>query len=378
MPKPVMDIDSNLHLRYLHILEKAVFGTDVLVREAALAEAFDLGRALLATAATPDDIVTLHHETLEQYAQQHPHVRLEEVASQLTLPLMEMTMAHGMAFREQLQRRHQAEVSDRLAHGTRLEALGTLAAGMAHDFNTLLGSITGYAELTGDELPPDSIVHTYQRQILIACSRARDLIRRMLDFARQRPAAPIPQDLAEEVQTALDMLKPSLDSDIEVYFENHLDGIAWVLADAGQLQQIVLNMSINAADAMGKQGNLQLELGLACDEDNVPPGHARDFCLRVSDTGCGMPPEVQARVFEPFFTTKAPKGSGLGLSVVYGIVQQLGGDITLISRSSGAHTGTTFRVFLPPLNSLSPSPSPTGRGELSPPKDTTHGTHSDH
>lgn len=106
MPKPVIDTAADLLSRYLRILEQAVSGEDVLAREAALAEAFDLGRALLATAATPDDIVALHHETLEEYAQQHPHVRLDEVASRLTLPLMELTMAHGMAFREQLQRRH--------------------------------------------------------------------------------------------------------------------------------------------------------------------------------------------------------------------------------------------------------------------------------
>lgn len=369
---------ANLQPRYLHILEQIVSNVDVLAREAALAEAFDLGRVLLATAATPDNIVALHHETLEEYAQRHPHVRLDEVASQLTLPLMELTMAHGMAFREQLQRRHQGEVTERLAHTTRLEALGTLAAGVAHDFNTLLGSITGYAELTGDALAPDSVGQAHLQQILIACGRARDLIRRMLDFARQRPAAPVAQDLVAEVHTTLAMLQPSLASNIRVQFDHQLTAPAWVLADAGQLQQIVLNLCINAADAMGDRGDLRLELGLTSAADDAQPGHAGDFCLRVSDTGCGMPPEVQARVFEPFFTTKAPKGSGLGLSVVYGIVHQLGGDITLSSRSSGPHTGTTFRIFLPPLNSLSPSPSPTGRGELSPHKEPTDGTHSDH
>lgn len=377
MPKPVMNTIANLQPRYLHILERTVSSVDVLAREAALAEAFDLGRVLLATAATPDDIVALHHETLEQYAHQHPYIRLEEVASRLTLPLMELTMAHGMAFREQLQRRHQGEVTERLAHATRLEALGTLAAGVAHDFNTLLGSITGYAELTGDELAPDSVGQAHVRQILIACGRARDLIRRMLDFARQRPAAPVAQDLVAEVQATLAMLQPGLAANIRMQFDHHpLTAPAWVLADAGQLQQIVLNLCINAADALGGRGDLRLELGIATAADAAPPGHGGDFCLRVSDTGCGMPPEVQARVFEPFFTTKAPKGSGLGLSVVYGIVQQLGGDITLSSRSSGPNTGTTFRIFLPPLNSLSPSPSPTG--ELSPHKEPTDGTHPGH
>ncbi|MBK6999974.1 MAG: histidine kinase [Rhodoferax sp.] len=361
-----MNTIANLQPRYLHILEQTVSSVDVLAREAALAEAFDLGRVLLATAATPDDIVALHHETLEQYAQRHPYIRLEEVASRLTLPLMDLTMAHGMAFREQLQRRHQGEVAERLSHATRLEALGTLAAGVAHDFNTLLGSITGYAELTGDELAPDSVGQAHLRQILIACGRARDLIRRMLDFARQRPAAPVAQDLGAEVQATLAMLQPSLALDIQVQFDHHpLTGPAWVLADAGQLQQIVLNLCINAADALDGRGDLHLELGLASAADAAPPGHGDDFCLRVSDTGCGMPPEVQARVFEPFFTTKAPKGSGLGLSVVYGIVQQLGGDITLSSRSSGPNTGTTFRIFLPPLTTA-------------PRKDSTNGTHPGH
>jgi signal transduction histidine kinase len=257
-------------------------------------------------------------------------------------------MAYGLSFREQMAQRYEAAVNARLEQSSKLEAIGMLAAGMAHDFNNIVGSIVGFTEMTAESLADHPREQANLRQVLIACSRASDLVTRMLAFARQSPGEAVRLDLVAQVADTLAMLSASLDARIEVAFAPAMQE-AWVMAAPGQIQQIVMNLCINAADAMDGRGRLDISLAPAREVDGVPPDHRNDLCLTVRDTGCGMPPEIQARVFDPFFTTKAPNGgSGLGLSVVYGIVNDLGGAIDISSRSTGPETGTEFRIFLPP------------------------------
>lgn len=331
---------------YAKIVEQLVTETDPLIKEQVLSIAFEMGRSLLAKEASPDQIVALHHKALLRLGERFPSLQMGEAAAFLTLPLMELTMAHGMSFREFLQAQHQAEHAREVEQTDRLAALGVLAAGIAHDFNTLLGSVGGYAELTRDELANDSPGQDYLNQIHVACQRAQSLIQRMLAFARQRPVQPSPQDVAKEIEEAILLLRPSLSKKVDFYFENSL-GHPLVFADAGQVQQIILNLCLNAGDAIPDHGEVRIELGLATEKTDVPTDHCDDLCITVSDNGCGMPPEIQSRVFDPFFTTKAPKGSGLGLSVTHSIVKQLHGAITLTSKSSGPVTGTSFNIFLP-------------------------------
>lgn len=364
-----MHQSSDIPRRYAYILERVALESNEFVREQALAEAFELGRSLLASDITPDDIVNLHHRSLSELALQHPQLSLGDVGPRLTLSLLELTMAHGMSFREQLQRRHEAQFASRIEQASRLEALGTLAAGIAHDFNTLLGSIRGYAELTGDQLPAGSAGSSYLNQIQLACDRAHSLIQRMLAFAREQPSELVAQTLVNELKDAIAILEPGLPKSIRLHVDDRL-GRARILAAPGHVQQMVLNLCLNAVEAMPAGGDLSIRLEPARQQPDVPVARADDVCLSVTDTGIGMPPEVQARVFEPFFTTRAPRGSGLGLSVVYGIVRQLGGEITLSSRSSGPDTGTTFRIFLPCLA--------TGEADPVIPEEPSYGAHPDY
>ena len=331
--------------RYYQIIEQVVLTDSELERESALANAFEMGRVLVRSRMSPDDLVALHHEAVARLGQLHPELSFSQIAERLNLPLMELTMAHGMVFREQLAQRYEALMAQE--HASKLEALGTLAAGIAHDFNNIVGCILGFAELAGDDLPPGSRGLAHIEQVTLACYRARDLVARMLAYARKGPNDPERLDIAEQVRAVLRILSASIHQDVQIAFHAP-DRQPAVMASPVQIQQIVMNLCLNAADAMSHQGNIDITLAPARQFDEIPPGHEEDVCLSVADNGCGMPPQIQARVFEPFFTTKAPRGSGLGLSVIQGIVRQLGGAITLRSRHAGEDTGTEFRIFLPP------------------------------
>lgn len=335
--------DSPVARRYAALLERAVFARDPLAAESALAEAADLGRELVTRGIPLEEVTEIHHEALVRLAQRDPELRLAEVASLVTAPLMETYMAYSLAFREQLERRAEATVNARLEQSRRLEALGTLAAGIAHDFNNILGAIVGFSELVGDELDAAAPGQRYLGFIRQASGRARDLIARMLTFAREMSDRPIPVDVVALVRETLDLLHASLPPDIRLAFVPAV-AEAWVLAEPTQIQQIVMNLCINAADAIpGGRGLIDIDVALP-----GVTGHQTPMVrLSVRDDGEGMTPEVQQRVFDPFFTTKAPgKGSGLGLSVIHGLVTKLGGMITIVS-TPGA--GSRFDVDLPRL-----------------------------
>lgn len=250
--------------------------------------------------------------------------------------------------REQIKQRYQGMVNSRLEKSAKLEAVGTLAAGIAHDFNNLLGSIVGFAEMAGDELPVDSVGKYSIEQVLIASFRARDIVARMLTFARQgadKPAVEV--ELVAQIRETIALLSISYKPDLDFRFYTDIEQ-ATVMADPGHLQQIVMNLCINAADAMNHKGVVVVRIDPVTLDGDTPVGGKPGICLTVADRGHGISAAVQARIFDPFFTTKAPnKGSGLGLSVVYGIVTQLGGVISLQSRTRGSHCGTEFSVLLP-------------------------------
>jgi len=231
----------------------------------------------------------------------------------------------------------------------KLEAMGTMAAGIAHDFNNILGSIVGFAEMTNDDLPEESDARRNIAQILSAGFRARDLVARLLIFARQNPAHPVAVDIVVQVREAIELLRASLRPLIRLSFQGSIDeASATVVADPTLIMQIVMNLCINAADAMDNHGVIRISIDPARKIKGAPPEYRAGICLSVADTGCGMTPEVLRRMRDPFFTTKEPgKGSGLGLSVVYSIVTGLGGVIEVKSRTHGSNTGTEFHVFLP-------------------------------
>jgi signal transduction histidine kinase len=339
---------------YIQLVEKIILAGDNRDAERYLMDAFELGRSLVSQQVSPDEVVGLHDDALIHLARTHPDLPLGRVAERLTKPLMELSMAYGLAFREQMAQRYEAMIDARLEQSNKLEAVGMLAAGIAHDFNNIVGSIVGFTEMTGEALAPDAPAQSNIRQVLLACHRASDLVKRMLAFARQETPMAVWLELVTQVREALVMLSAAQQARVSIAFETRIDQ-AFVMAGPGQIQQIVANLCINAADAMANNGQIVIGLKPARAVTGVPPGHEHDVCLTVADSGCGMTPEVQSRAFDPFFTTKAQNGgSGLGLSVVYGIVKDMGGRIEIRSRSSGPARGTEFRIFLPLAAEMQP------------------------
>lgn len=241
------------------------------------------------------------------------------------------------------------KLEEQFRHAQKMEALGTLAGGIAHDFNNIIGAITGYAELAkmDSTLPAVQSCHD---EILSACGRAGDLVRQILAFSRQREQKRTPLKLWQTVTEATRLLRAVLPATVEFHIELDRDAPV-VLADPTQIHQVVMNLCTNALHAMaGKVGRLGVGITTFHADEQFARAHAggrvgRYACLAVSDTGHGMEQLVLDRIFEPFFTTKAPgEGTGLGLSVVHGIVQAHDGIITVVSTLDA---GTTFNLYFP-------------------------------
>jgi two-component system cell cycle sensor histidine kinase/response regulator CckA len=238
-----------------------------------------------------------------------------------------------------------------LVQAQKMEAIGTLAGGIAHDFNNLLTSIGGFTELLLREAPEGSQQYGDLHQIKVATERAAALTRQLLLFTRQEKGERRPTQLNSVVEETRDLLERSIPKEITI--ELHLEPELWAVeADPSQVSQVLMNLCVNARDAMPDGGTLTLEtrnvtLGAEGALAILTAQSGRYVRLSVSDTGCGMSPEVQARLFEPFFTTKeVGRGTGLGLAVVYGIVRGHEGFITVYSEEG---EGSTFRVYLPAI-----------------------------
>ena len=327
------------HDTYFTLLKQAVFFPDP---EEALCAAAELGKQLLKSGILPEDYIDIHHIALLRLAKEYPDLKLSEVAERLTVPLMEVSMAYSLAFRMELD--HKEATRGQQAQASRLESIGTMAAGIAHDFNTILGIINGYAEMSNDLFPADSEGSDYTVQIIDATARARDLIARILAFARQAPAEVMLVDAVDLIKNLLKMLSVSLPPGVVINFSSDFAS-AFVMAAPCQIEQIVMNLCINAADAMDNKGQLDIAIKQAPLLIKTDGSSLDRLCIVVDDNGCGMSPEIQQRAFDPFFTTKEPgKGSGLGLSVIYGIVTDLCGEIQIHSELG---MGTSFNVFLP-------------------------------
>ncbi|HPS01158.1 MAG TPA: ABC transporter substrate binding protein [Candidatus Sumerlaeota bacterium] len=243
----------------------------------------------------------------------------------------------------------QNQIEERLIQSQKIEAIGTLAGGIAHDFNNILSAILGYAELARQEVPEGSEIEGDLEQILQAGTRAKDLVRQILAFSRQTKSETAPVNLAALVKETMKMLRATLPSTIEI--QTAIESDSYVLADPSQIHQVITNLATNASLAMRESGgrlDLTLrDIELTRDESLSYPGldAGKYIRLSVSDTGCGMTPEVRSRIFEPFYTTRPRgEGTGLGLSTALAIVQRFGGIITVYSEPN---VGSTFQVLLP-------------------------------
>ena len=244
------------------------------------------------------------------------------------------------------------KLEDQLRHAQKMEAVGRLAGGIAHDFNNLLTAIRGNAELMSHRVKHDPAMAAEVDEILHAADRAASLTRQLLLFSRKQVTQPVELDLNEIVGAVARMARRLIGADVQLRLEL-APAVAQVLADPAQIEQVLLNLIVNARDAMPTGGriqvgtaNVQLRAGDAdLTDSGLAPGQY--VLLAVSDNGVGMDQSTQARIFEPFFTTKETgRGTGLGLATVYAIVRQSGGAVTVTSERS---EGASFRVFLPAL-----------------------------
>jgi len=270
------------------------------------------------------------------------------------------------------QEAEQARLEAQLRQAQRLEAIGTLAGGVAHDFNNILAGILGHVELLAMDLPPDSPMQESMRQIQRGTLRARDLVRQILTFSRGGEVHCVPLRLSTVVQEALKLLRALLPSSIEIV-------TAWpqeeplIRADEGQIHQIIMNVGSNAARAIGgRPGRLTVSVAVVELDESFTDGHppllpGRHVRLTIADDGCGMDAAVRQRIFDPFFTTRPPgQGTGLGLAMVHGIVQMHQAAVTVVSEpGAGASFEFHFRAA---ETAVADSPAaelrlPLGRGQ---------------
>ncbi|MRR37568.1 response regulator, partial [bacterium] len=282
-------------------------------------------------------------------------VWLESVISAIRDKDGSITGIHGVS-RDITERKHAEEekrrLEDQLAHARKMESIGTMAGGIAHDFNNILSAIFGHAELALEDLSNHNKLIKHLKEVLKAGDRARDLVRQILAFSRKAESRYVPLELRKVIRESLKMMRSVIPATIEIRQELLETGL--VMSDPTQINQIMMNLCTNAVHAMDESGGL-LIVGLRKVMLEDKDARSLDLVsgpylkMTVSDTGQGMTPDVMERIFDPYYTTKGlGQGTGLGLSVVHGIVKSHGGGI--ICRSTPGQ-GTAFDVYLPELES---------------------------
>jgi nitrogen-specific signal transduction histidine kinase/CheY-like chemotaxis protein len=241
------------------------------------------------------------------------------------------------------------KVEAQFRQAQKMEAVGRLAGGVAHDFNNMLGVILGFTDLAITKLPADHPIQMYLDEVKSAAQRSADITRQLLGFARKQTIAPKVLDLNDTIESMLKMLRRLIGEDIDLLW-NPANDLWPVKMDPAQIDQVLANLMVNARDAIAGVGKITIETDKVEFDEHYCEAHVgfvpgRYVQLAVSDDGCGMDKETLAQLFEPFFTTKdVGEGTGLGLATIYGIVKQNNGFINVYSEPG---QGTTFKIYLP-------------------------------
>jgi len=286
----------------------------------------------------------LRGEATEEVEYKLPDGRKRTLDCRLTAnirPGHHLVIIHDITIRKVLE--------SQVAESQRLEAVGRLAGGVAHEFNNLLTAINGYAELIAKNSPPEGAIHKHAQSIVSAAGRAAQTTQQLLAFSRRQVVQPKLLEINAAVQESSGLLQQMLGEEIQLILRLNADS-GMVRVDPNQVTQILINLSLNARESMSRGGKLIVETSPAKLDQAYSTAHVQVeagsyVLLAVSDTGVGIEPELQPHIFEPFFTTKEEgQGTGLGLATVYGIVRQNGGHIWVYSEPGA---GTTFKVYLP-------------------------------
>ena len=306
--------------------------------------------------ANADDTILARAKNTEPYGYIIKPFKEREVCATVEIALRKLALDGELRkYRDHLEELVQertaklAQANELLIQSQKMEAIGRLAAGVAHDFNNLLTPIMGYAQLGMSQLPPEDISSVSFGEIYKAAECAASLTNQLLAFSRRQAIEPKVINLNDLISSMDPMVRRLLDQDIDLIFIPAND-LGLIEADPGQLQQVILNLAVNAREALPNGGKLTLKtanftLPMAPQTREPVPAPFTHIMLTVTDTGSGMNDEVKNRIFEPFFTTKAEtKGTGLGLATCFGIIKQSGGHIEVYTQVG---QGTTFKIFLP-------------------------------
>jgi signal transduction histidine kinase/ActR/RegA family two-component response regulator len=387
--------DRQWDIPELHILLEQILPQNTLFNDYEVSHDFErIGpRTLLLNARRLDHVQFILLALEDITGRKQAETRLQQQQAQLEQQVQERTAALRQEMAEQsrfeairaeaeIKRQHatleaQVRVQQRLEMQLRqtqtMEALGTLAGGIAHEFNNILAALLGFATLLHREVPPKSRAGLYVQQVRQAGNRAKELVQQILTFSRAESPAREPLEIDQVVQEALTLLRASLPSTVDIQYHVSEPGVT-VQANRTQLHEVIMNLGANADYAMRQSGGrltahvdlVEVDAAFAMAHPPLSPGSY--VCLRMDDTGSGMTPEVMTHIFEPFFTTKTSgAGSGMGLAIVHGIITSHEGLITVES-CQGA--GTRVAVYLPAVDSpvapvVAPELSvPQGKGRV--------------
>jgi PAS domain S-box-containing protein len=362
LPEAVIETDLHLMVSYVNVRAVELFGysefeflTHFNVLELVIEEQRGHAREMLTEPGETVKDIACEYKALQKNGEDFPVLFHYAVVKENGLPVGYRAVIVDLTEIKQVDE-ERARLEEQYHQAQKVESIGRLAGGVAHDLNNLLTPVLGYGQLMCNDFEEGDKRKGYLKQIMRASERARDLVGQLLAFSRKQTLQYNPLDINSVIRKFSELLRRTIREDVALIFDLQGD-IKTVEADVGQIEQVLMNLSVNAADAMPDGGELTFATSMVdCHEDSVRCGlnsSHKHMVLTVRDTGCGMNSDLLGNIFEPFFTTKGDKGTGLGLATVYGIVSQHGGHTKV---ESEVGKGTAFKIFLPVVESVKSLP----------------------